>query len=372
MVEEEKVAEDKPGVPNTENQRPFNRVLWSVFAGLAFGLSGLLAVLFTFKRVPSAFSGMIMLQYITPLAPFLTGTFFWWLLVSRTKRITIARGVWVGMLIGMLSHFFAWYAALLVSPVPAVQNVPGAQMPSLTQYLLIGLGNSVMSIIGIGWITVPGGGLLGGILVYLQSRKLTTKESKGRNKARKSALIIIITVAIVLLLKTCIVSDGPYSGKVVELDTGKPIEGAVVAGRWYVGLFINTVTFCDARETVTDNNGEFELPKGWCIGPPVAKMSPADVVVFKPGYLGYPPIGNTDEAHLFTGHEFGDKNQYNFIRLGKPKTRNERELTLDEAEFILDVYKPQQLPKLYELTDEESVQLGFGKRPRPDKYGGNR
>jgi hypothetical protein len=52
-------------------------------------------------------------------------------------------------------------------------------------------------------------------------------------------------------------SDGPYKGKVIDLETGKPIEGAVVAGVWV--LEFNFTPFCDAKETVTDKNGEFTL-----------------------------------------------------------------------------------------------------------------
>ena len=61
-----------------------------------------------------------------------------------------------------------------------------------------------------------------------------------------------------------------------------------------------------------------------------------DIIVFKPGYLGYPPLGHTFEERKarmpdFTGDEFKDKNQYNIIKLGKPKTREERQFTYDHA-----------------------------------------
>ena len=55
--------------------------------------------------------------------------------------------------------------------------------------------------------------------------------------------------------------DGPYKGKVVNLDTGDAIEGAVVAGSWTLEVMSHVPTFCDARETLTDKNGEFVLPE---------------------------------------------------------------------------------------------------------------
>ena len=39
-------------------------------------------------------------------------------------------------------------------------------------------------------------------------------------------------------------SDGPYKGKVIDLETGEPIEGAAVAGVWV--LEFNFTPFCDA------------------------------------------------------------------------------------------------------------------------------
>jgi hypothetical protein len=44
---------------------------------------------------------------------------------------------------------------------------------------------------------------------------------------------ILISLFVIFLISSgCVHSDGPYSGEVIELDTGKPIEGAVVAADW--------------------------------------------------------------------------------------------------------------------------------------------
>lgn len=151
----------------------------------------------------------------------------------------------------------------------------------------------------------------------------------------KKRLVVVLSVALLLVVAVyCVHTDGPYKGKVVELETGKPIEGAVVAATWSITKWNNTANFCDAEETVTDKNGEFVLPKGWCIRGPISELNWAQVVVFKPGYLGYPPISSTYEASLFTGYEFRDKNKYDIIRLVKSKTRKDRELTYGSASLL--------------------------------------
>lgn len=161
-------------------------------------------------------------------------------------------------------------------------------------------------------------------------------------------------------------SDGPYKGKVIDLETGEPIEGAVVAGTWILLVLSGSPRFCDAKETVTDKNGEFIFPKASCFTLwPIAKLDFAEVVVFKPGYLAYPPLGSTFEERKarmpgFTGYEFQDKKEYCIIRLGKPKTREEREFTFDHSgsPFMFDE-SFKKLPILLKMINEEGKNLGL-------------
>ena len=72
---------------------------------------------------------------------------------------------------------------------------------------------------------------------------------------------IIQAAAIIFLLQAC--AHGPYKGRVIEEESGRPIAGAVAIGNW-TDVHVNVAggtTYCiDARETVTDANGEFEIP----------------------------------------------------------------------------------------------------------------
>ena len=195
--------------------------------------------------------------------------------------------------------------------------------------------------------------------------------SNGGPSMKKLCLaiaIFLLTTTNVLSADFLYHSDGPYRGKVVDLETGEPIEGAVVAAEWTL-----THRFCDAKETVTDKNGEFILPKGSCFSFwPFTEMDPARVVVFKPGYLGYPPLGASPEERRtrmpgFSGHEFQNKKEYNIIKLGRPKTRREREFTLGDAEIFTFDECYEKLPSLLRLVNEEARNLGLGEIGRPQR-----
>jgi hypothetical protein len=79
--------------------------------------------------------------------------------------------------------------------------------------------------------------------------------------------------------------DGPYQGKVIDAETKQPIEGVVVLGVWYTAQFSPagaTHNFYDAKETVTDKNGDFSIPgMGLRI---LSNLESMDVVIFKAGY----------------------------------------------------------------------------------------
>ncbi len=79
--------------------------------------------------------------------------------------------------------------------------------------------------------------------------------------------------------------DGDYIGKVIDAETGEPIEGAVVLGVWYKE--VPTVagpkrSYYDARETVTGKDGEFSIPGQGLIV--LSNLEPMRATIFKAGY----------------------------------------------------------------------------------------
>ncbi len=79
--------------------------------------------------------------------------------------------------------------------------------------------------------------------------------------------------------------DGPYKGRVIDAETGKPIEGVVVLGVWSKIAATpagGVSSYYDAQETATDRNGEFEI-RG--LGLKIlSNVAPMDVLIFKSGY----------------------------------------------------------------------------------------
>lgn len=79
--------------------------------------------------------------------------------------------------------------------------------------------------------------------------------------------------------------DGPYEGRVVDAETGQPIEGVVVLGVWYKET--TTVagavsSYYDAKETVTDKNGDFNI-RGMGLKI-LSNVGVMNVLIFKAGY----------------------------------------------------------------------------------------
>jgi hypothetical protein len=95
--------------------------------------------------------------------------------------------------------------------------------------------------------------------------------------------------------------DGPYRGKVIDAETLEPLEGVVVLGVWYKEYPTPAGAvhkFYDAKETVTDKNGEFSiLGLGLRI---MTNVVPMHVMIFKAGYESEGGGGSWDS--LKTGY----------------------------------------------------------------------
>lgn len=91
--------------------------------------------------------------------------------------------------------------------------------------------------------------------------------------------------------------DDGVDSRVIDADTGKPIQGAVVVAYWEMhrGSFAGDSLPCGAanvEEAVTDKNGKFHIP-GWGPIHSSCEMRSFDpfLYVFKSGY-GYARVGN--------------------------------------------------------------------------------
>lgn len=108
---------------------------------------------------------------------------------------------------------------------------------------------------------------------------------------KKIIVITLLNILLVLSTSACAFVmryDGPYEGRVIDAETGQPLEGVVVLGVWYrehPGPGGAVSEYYDAMETITDKDGEFKI-KG--LGLLVmSNVIPMDVLIFKAGYTYY-------------------------------------------------------------------------------------
>jgi hypothetical protein len=97
--------------------------------------------------------------------------------------------------------------------------------------------------------------------------------------------LAVVLLAVGALWGCAPFKEGDYRARVVDAESGAPLEGVVVLGVWYKEyptLAGSNVYFYDARETVTDAEGIFVM-KG--MGKRLfTNLDPALIHVFKAGY----------------------------------------------------------------------------------------
>ena len=76
-------------------------------------------------------------------------------------------------------------------------------------------------------------------------------------------LFIALIIPLLLPCSGCVSMlryDGPYEGRVIDAETGKPIEGAVAHGTWmkvYPNPAGSSSEYYDSYEVLTNKEGEF-------------------------------------------------------------------------------------------------------------------
>jgi hypothetical protein len=146
---------------------------------------------------------------------------------------------------------------------------------------------------------------------------------------------------------------GPYYGKVVDADTQKPLEGAVVLAKYITWLWAGpggeVSYFLDTQEVVTDNKGEFRIPSLDAFAfRPLSTFEPqAQITIFKPRYeCSDSPI---------------PEDRYETRVLKELKTRNERLANLRHC-YPLSV-PDNKMKKYIVLENAEDIDLGLEPRP---------
>lgn len=190
---------------------------------------------------------------------------------------------------------------------------------------------------------------------------------KNRLKRRMKKIKYSIIILFILLIGSCSAIThkfGPYKGKVVDLETGEPLEGAVVLMRFRTDGFEGSGTYAGAVETLTDSDGEFNISaKRVFVFHFLNQWNPNGyVTIFKPGYGVYP--GHIKALPRFEIGGTLPENYYVTIRLPKLETMEERSRNLDHHELMPSI-PDRKMRNLLKLRSQELVNLGFG--PLPSK-----
>ncbi len=173
-----------------------------------------------------------------------------------------------------------------------------------------------------------------------------------------------------MLISGCTISHdyGPFKGRVLDLETGGPIEGAVVFLRFYTQFQLSpggpVAKYADAIEVVTDHNGEFSIPThkveafrllhGW--------EPECTVKIFKPGYGVFPHHKNAKPK--FKPTYSIPEDQYNVVWLPKLKTKEERKENLYDVGGYSRGDVPMEKQRIYfDMYNAEREFLGLSPLP---------
>jgi hypothetical protein len=158
-----------------------------------------------------------------------------------------------------------------------------------------------------------------------------------------------------------------FEGKVIDVDTKEPIEGAVVLAIYHktVHTIAGSNTYViDGQETLTDANGEFRISSKTVHSEKISGKPRGSLIIFIPGYGVFPRHRHSDA--LGENKSWPPTNKYVVYEIPKLKTieerkRNARMRSYDEISYqkrrlyiniINEERKSLRLPLMH-IPDEE-------------------
>jgi len=176
---------------------------------------------------------------------------------------------------------------------------------------------------------------------------------------------MVFLLFLILLIPSagCASEQGPWHGKVIDAETKQPIEGAVVVAVFHkssIALGSGPVDyFYAAKETLTDKNGEFNIPvfKYYHISL-ISGIKKPEFTIFKPGYGSFPYYQISPQE---TPYDLFLKGAV--VELPKITDKNKRLEILSSTEGRIDTpYK--KVPIFIKLINEENANLGLQGRAK--------
>ena len=110
------------------------------------------------------------------IAAFMAPCFIWYIMIERRERISVSRGITVGVLGAALAHFVCWYLFILSGYIEKLYL--GKSIENIIDPLsgiLTALTYSSFSLLFFGLLTLPIGALIGGCYAtYIKETKYKT------------------------------------------------------------------------------------------------------------------------------------------------------------------------------------------------------
>lgn len=156
----------------------------SLFFGLYCGIAGLII---GFHITTDAIGdGWEWFPLYSGLSGFLAAFILWKIGIERPQAIKISKGVFIGILSALISHFLCWYLMIVISNVQhhifhnyesSLGHPPMNPVEGLAAALVYGL----FSLWICGWITLPVGGIIGG--GYMRYLMISSSNRSKNNPA---------------------------------------------------------------------------------------------------------------------------------------------------------------------------------------------
>jgi hypothetical protein len=195
-------------------------------------------------------------------------------------------------------------------------------------------------------------------------------KSIGFSEASMKRTILSGLTFFLVLLLTCdaAIAGGPWKGKIIDVKTKEPLEGAVVLAVWnrvYRTPYGSSSYFYEAKETVTNEKGDFEIYSYTPINllPLISYMRGPEFTIFKPGYGS---VSNLALGGYFTGETKESQDleiegkRYRFTRgiieLPRLMTKEERLRNIPGGPTDVSSKK---LPLFFRAINEERKRLGL-------------
>ena len=172
---------------------------------------------------------------------------------------------------------------------------------------------------------------------------------------------------------------GPYSGQVIDSQTGDPVEGASVLFYWVKvvpHLIQASHEVIEARLISTDANGRYSIPIFWANLGLTGFFSSTDIIIYQPGYQAYIRELSSNPLNPFSDPEGGDdatfKEKNNIVKLDRIPPNFSHKEHLDRIEHALwgidDYSTGDPTATKAGITWEEALKLNLKAVPEKEEF----